>query len=283
MPLQVAGQLPSRTFRPGRPSRTVRGMRGSSKTAAAFYRELRALMGPVVQSVEDMTAWLASNPGPATAMAALTAQKEQWRRVLGPSIRAIARKWVELESETDRRRLEQQIAKALQVDVVSIFDDEALLNAVELMQVQAVNLITTMPDTYFDKVAKYTMQSYQQERLPEGRSLTEQLRELHKQTYERAKLIAVDQTQKLHCAVTQARQTSLGIEEYIWRTSNDERVVGTPGGVSPQGNPKHENHYVRNGRKFRWDSPPSDGHPGWPIRCRCWADPVIDYSKLNLR
>jgi SPP1 gp7 family putative phage head morphogenesis protein len=258
-------------------------MRGSSKTAAAFYRELRVLMGPVVQSVEDMTAWLASNPGPATAMAALTAQKEQWRRVLGPSIRAIARKWVELESETDRRRLEQQIAKALQVDVVSIFDDEALLNAVELMQVQAVNLITTMPDMYFDKVAMYTMQSYQQERLPEGRSLTEQLRELHKQTYERAKLIAVDQTQKLHCAVTQARQTSLGIEEYIWRTSNDERVVGTPGGVSPQGNPKHENHYVRNGRKFRWDSPPSDGHPGWPIRCRCWADPVIDYSKLNLR
>ena len=98
---------------------------------------------------------------------------------------------------------------------------------------------------------------------------------------ERAQVIARDQTSKMNTNINQIRQTALGIQEYIWRTSEDSRVVGAPGGKYPQGNAMHGNHYVRNGKIFRWDEPPDDGHPGWPIQCRCVALGIVDRSQLR--
>jgi len=77
----------------------------------------------------------------------------------------------------------------------------------------------------------------------------------------RASLIARDQVGKFFGELQRERQKSLGITEYIWRTASDERVRST--------------HQDRDGRKFKWSEPPSDGHPGEPIRCRCTAEPVI--------
>lgn len=81
----------------------------------------------------------------------------------------------------------------------------------------------------------------------------------------RAKLIARDQTNKFMGKLTELRQTSLGVEEYIWSTSRDERVRSA--------------HAARDGKKFSWDDPPSDGHPGQAIQCRCVAIPVLDEFK----
>lgn len=85
----------------------------------------------------------------------------------------------------------------------------------------------------------------------------------------RAALIACDQVGKLNSQIVQYEQTSQGVEEYIWRTMRDNRV--------------RELHQVREGKRFRWDSPPSDGHPGWPIRCRCTAVGCYDTDKIGLR
>lgn len=60
-----------------------------------------------------------------------------------------------------------------------------------------------------------------------------------------------------------------GIEEYIWRTAGDNRVRPA--------------HILRNGKKFKWDRPPLDGHPGMAIRCRCVAIPVIDLDNLKIQ
>lgn len=86
-----------------------------------------------------------------------------------------------------------------------------------------------------------------------------------------AELIARDQIGKLNGAITEATQVAAGIEEYTWRTSQDERV--------------RELHVDLDGTRHRWDSPPESGTksgetierlpPGLPIQCRCWADPVI--------
>jgi len=82
-------------------------------------------------------------------------------------------------------------------------------------------------------------------------------------TQSRARLIARDQISKLQGALTRVRQTSLGLEKYIWRTSRDERV--------------RETHLVKEGRVFSWDDPPSDtGHPGQDYQCRCTAEPYIE-------
>ena len=82
----------------------------------------------------------------------------------------------------------------------------------------------------------------------------------------RAKLIARDQTNKFMGKLTELRQTALGVEEYIWSTSRDERVRPT--------------HHAKQGKKIKWSDPPSDtGHPGHDINCRCVAIPVLEDFK----
>lgn len=82
----------------------------------------------------------------------------------------------------------------------------------------------------------------------------------------RAKLIARDQTNKFMGKLTELRQTALGVEEYIWSTSRDERVRPT--------------HQHKQGQKIKWSKPPADtGHPGHDINCRCVAIPVLEDFK----
>ncbi len=82
----------------------------------------------------------------------------------------------------------------------------------------------------------------------------------------RAKLIARDQTNKFMGKLTELRQTALGVEEYIWSTSRDERVRPT--------------HRANQGKKIKWSDPPSaTGHPGHDINCRCVAIPVLEDFK----
>ncbi|MBU6428422.1 MAG: minor capsid protein [Cyanobacteria bacterium REEB65] len=78
----------------------------------------------------------------------------------------------------------------------------------------------------------------------------------------RAALIAVDQVGKFNGRLTQLRQQGIGITHYRWRGVLDQR--------------ERPAHVAREGVKFAWDDPPSDGNPGEPIRCRCVAEPVMD-------
>jgi SPP1 gp7 family putative phage head morphogenesis protein len=78
----------------------------------------------------------------------------------------------------------------------------------------------------------------------------------------RAELIARDQTLKLNGAINKARQESVGVERYTWSTSGDERV--------------RDEHAALDRETFSWGSPPSVGHPGEDIQCRCIALPIID-------
>ena len=78
----------------------------------------------------------------------------------------------------------------------------------------------------------------------------------------RAKLIARNEVGNLNATVSRQRQVDVGIVEYIWRTSEDERV-----------RPLHRD---LNNKPFRWDTGhPQEGHPGEAINCRCVAIPVI--------
>lgn len=95
-------------------------------------------------------------------------------------------------------------------------------------------------------------------------------------TKSKADLLARDQVLKLNGQITQTRQQGAGIEEYLWTTSRDERVRGTPGGKWPSGL-----HYDLDGTRQRWDTPPiisedgRTGHPGEDYQCRCTAFPIL--------
>jgi SPP1 gp7 family putative phage head morphogenesis protein len=79
----------------------------------------------------------------------------------------------------------------------------------------------------------------------------------------RAVLIARNEVANINSQLNEFRQAEAGVEEYIWRTSQDERV--------------REEHIVLEGTTHRWGKPgPDNGmHPGEPINCRCTAQAII--------
>ena len=58
----------------------------------------------------------------------------------------------------------------------------------------------------------------------------------------------------------------LQIDEYIWRSRDDERVRSA--------------HAANEDQVFSWSDPPEGGHPGQPWSCRCNAEPVLDLAEI---
>ena len=99
--------------------------------------------------------------------------------------------------------------------------------------------------------------------------LTESIMHMAEVNEKRAALIACDQVGKLNSQLTQLEQLQQGVNSYIWQTMMDSRVRPA--------------HAARQGKRFAWGDPPSDGHPGWAIRCRCSASPCYDTDKIGLQ
>jgi len=85
----------------------------------------------------------------------------------------------------------------------------------------------------------------------------------------KAEFLADHETGLLVSKYRQHRYESLGVQEYIWSTSNDERV--------------RPDHKALNGRRFSFMNPPivdratgRRGNPGEDYRCRCVAQPILN-------
>lgn len=166
-------------------------------------------------------------------------------------------------SRFTKNELDKSFKSKIDVD---IFTGEP--NLQELMNLWVddnVNLITSVETQFFDKVKQIILEAIQNGMLT--KNLANSIKMITGTTEKRAILIAVDQIGKLNGQITRMRQVKAGIKEYIWRTAGDSRV-----------RPMHK---ARNGKKYRWDKPPIDGHPGMAIRCRCVAIPVIDLNNIN--
>ena len=143
-----------------------------------------------------------------------------------------------------------------------IFVDEPWLkDQLELFAFQNAQLIENITEKGIERAAQIVERGLQQ-----GLRFTDMTASIQSTfgiTDRHARLIARDQTQKLNSSLTKLRQQEVGVEEYVWSTSLDERVRST--------------HKKNEGKTFRWDTPPPvTGHPGHDINCRCVALPVLD-------
>lgn len=98
-------------------------------------------------------------------------------------------------------------------------------------------------------------------------------------TKAKAGLIARTETGKTSTALTQARSESLGVNWYVWRTSQDSRV--------------RDAHRLMSGVLIKWTNPPSPEelkgmrktfghyHAGEIFNCRCYPEPIIDLDLIN--
>ena len=123
-----------------------------------------------------------------------------------------------------------------------------------------VRLIKSLGNQSLDKIETLVTDTVRQGTLT--KELRNQLIEEYGITKRRAALIATDQVGKLNGNINRLRQKKAGVKRYKWSSMQDRRV--------------RPEHAKRNGQIYSWDSPPPDGHPGQPIRCRCTASPVFD-------
>jgi SPP1 gp7 family putative phage head morphogenesis protein len=143
---------------------------------------------------------------------------------------------------------------------VDIFKAEPWLNEVlRAWEAENIKLIKSIPKQALDRMHGRIVAAVRSG-TPTAK-LTEWIRDEYGVTRNRADLIARDQVGKLNGQLTEERQTGIGVEEYKWRGSLDER--------------ERDEHVEREGQTFSWKEPPSDGNPGEPIQCRCWAEPVL--------
>ena len=173
----------------------------------------------------------------------------------------VANSFVEGADSTNKRSFYKAMESAVGVDLGSIVQNEGLEDILVATTRENVSLIKSIPEEYFKKIETAVFTGTTQGST--AGSMISQIRKINGDNAKRAKLIARDQSSKLNSALSQQRQQNLGIEEYIWRTSGDERV--------------REDHKRNNGKIFRWDSPPKKtGHPGQDIQCRCVAQAILN-------
>lgn len=184
-------------------------------------------------------------------------------------------------SAKGKEQVQNMVKRALGVDFASIVDGTEVGEQLTVAKLRNAELIRSIPEEHWGRVVQAVSDSYEGMSFPEG-SLSKRLQAIGGITDRRAKLIARDQTAKLSTDLSRIRQQDAGINSYIWRNSQDERVVGNPAGLYPKGSRRHKDHWSREGQEYKWDDPPSDGHPGQPIQCRCRAEPVIRLEDLNV-
>ncbi|VFR20229.1 plasmid-related protein [plant metagenome] len=183
------------------------------------------------------------------------------RQQVDPMVQRLSVGMIQRANQQNHTQTVEAILRAMGVDVGAfVLVSPAIRTAIDAAALENTALIRSIASQYLDKVRAAIGVAQVAGR--RASDVAREIREIGGVTESRARLIARDQTAKLNASLTQARQTTLGIKRYRWSTSGDERV--------------RESHRELNGQVFSWDAPPSVGHPGHDVQCRCVAIPIFE-------
>ena len=175
----------------------------------------------------------------------------------GPQAQAMARRLAAYH----RQRTIDSMRAALGIDIRPVLREQPIADWMTGWRENNVRLIRTVPPRLHDALIRRFAQSFGE--APFDRSaLAGILRQEFGSSGYNLRRLARDQVSKGIGNLTQIRHQQLGIRQYHWRTSEDERVRPT--------------HVALNGTLQEWAMPPpGTGHPGNDIQCRCTAQAVI--------
>lgn len=245
----------------GRPAKS-KPVYVSIKVEMDYTRELLAISRMCQQEADALVLpEVGKNIGDAWFTDAVKRLKDKITGAVDAIAQKLATKTVNAQKKESDAQLAQQLEKLTGLDLRSLFRDEDLTKIVDEAIAANVALIKSIPSQYADKVEAIILKGLQEGK--PSRAVAEDIKALGGVTDRRARLIARDQLGKINSRISQIRQQKLGITHYRWRTARDERV--------------RSSHRLREGDIYAWDDPPTDGHAGQPINCRCTAEPYMDH------
>lgn len=272
LPRSYQNKRKSKRTKTGRPIRPSRGVRKRYEDA------LLALTQNLKQQTTTLSAMFASGETQAALMMTARQLYREAQREFDNASEALARSFVDDTTQEHKTRYDNMVKSALGVEFASIIDGHEMADALNKALVENVSLIESIPQEHHKRVARAIVDHFDGN-LPQG--LPKRLQEIYGIDSRRAKFIARDQTASLTSSITEQRNKEAGMGRYIWRNQQDRRVVGNPSGLYPRPTKAHGDHWHREGKEFSWSKPPRDGHPGKPINCRCFSQPVVDVEELN--
>ncbi|KGA39124.1 phage head morphogenesis protein [Pectobacterium odoriferum] len=149
----------------------------------------------------------------------------------GEQARRLSQRVVSMAESDSSAAFVEQINRAIGIDMTALMVNENLVDYVDASIESNVALIKSLSSDYFEDVQMQVFDG-----ILRGDSLTTIVRNLQHSTgtaYNRAHLIARDQTAKIQADITSARQQNAGIDRFRWSTSQDVRVSGNPAGKYP--------------------------------------------------
>lgn len=172
--------------------------------------------------------------------------------------RSAAGRFIDGASESESAAMRKSFQRTFGVDVSSLLlgqtFDKAYQDELAVAREENISLIKSIPSQYLDKVERAVMAGVRAG--ARASDITSDIQKIHGQSWRRCRVIARDQTQKLINSLDLVRGRDMGVEEYQWRTVEDERVRKT--------------HDFNDLKYFRLDTPPPvTGHPGHDVLCRC--------------
>ena len=155
-----------------------------------------------------------------------------------------------------KRRFVQQFKAALKVDVTRLLNEDRIASYMMHWRERNIGLIKTIPPRLHDQLLRDVTEHFHDRPFDRG-GLRQIVEQGGRSGGYNSRRIARDQTSKAVGQFNKMRQTDVGVESFIWRTSLDERV--------------RDAHAALESMVFRWDS--ADEIPGEAIHCRCRAEP----------
>ena len=180
-------------------------------------------------------------------------------RINLPELNNLIEDWVADLGRWHTNRFRAVVQSAVTVDVAPLLTAQAIQPGLSAAVARNVGLIQSISVDTGTRIERAVFDAFQN---GQGKGqLQVLLREQLGFSSRRAKLVARDQLATLSGNLTRLRHVEAGLKEYEWSTVGDSRV--------------RRHHRERNNQRFEWDNPPSGGHPGSEVQCRCRARGVI--------
>lgn len=256
-----------------------------SKRAEVYYRAqidnlIQSMLDQIIDAVRkprlNDSEEIGDDDSIARLLAALTALSNQ---DITQGATRVAMNFIGKSNTQNKERFTRSIQRARGVDVESIVNSmnlgdtiaKSIKDNIDLIKSFKTDLINDMSAQIFDDFKKGVRQS----------DLIANIYERGNVSKAHAKFVARDQTAKVNSALNEARNTKLGIDEYYWSGTGDER--------------ERDSHFVLNGMLCKYSDPTVysdddgktwkkrksvgayEGNPGTDFQCRCLDRPKINF------